>query len=109
MKRTPLHRTTPSRYRPRQHAYHQKARTIRAVSKKQAAELALRTSLKKELLEECDNTCMTCGNTRLDWRGLSLSHIVPLSRGGLTTRENCLIECMVCHEEYEKQPERRER
>ncbi len=103
----PLHRTTPSRYRIRKGTYHQRARGIRAVSKKQAKELALRIALRKELLEECDNTCMTCGNIRRDLRGLSLSHIIALSRGGKTTRENCLIECYPCHEEYEKHPERR--
>ena len=105
---TPLHRTTPSSYRPRKHAYHQVARRIRAVSKKMAAELRVHTALKEELLEECDHTCMTCGNLRLDWRGLSLSHIIAKSRGGETTPVNCLIECYRCHEEYDKHPERRE-
>ena len=80
---------------------------LRKVSKKQAAELAVRTALKKELLEECDHSCMTCDNEHLDARGLSLSHIFPLGRGGKTTRENCLIECYVCHDLYEKHPERR--
>ncbi len=80
---------------------------MRPVSKKQAKELALRGALKKELLEECDHSCMTCNNLRLDFRGLSLSHIIPLGRGGKTTRENCLIECYPCHEDYEKHPERR--
>ena len=80
---------------------------IKSVSKKQVKELALRAALKRELLDECDHSCMTCNNIRLDFRGLSLSHIIPLSRGGKTTRENCLIECYPCHEEYEKRPERR--
>ncbi len=80
---------------------------LRPVSKKQAKELALRAALKRELLYEGDHTCMTCNNLRLDFRGLSLSHIIPLGRGGKTTRENCLIECYPCHEEYEKRPEAR--
>lgn len=80
---------------------------LRKVSPKQAKELKERVRLKAELLEECDHTCMTCGNVNLDWRGWSLSHIIPLSRGGKTNRENCLIECYPDHEKYEKKPELR--
>ena len=80
---------------------------LRPVSKKQTKELALRRTLKAQLLEECDHSCMTCDNEHLDVRGLSLSHVIPLSRGGKTTRENCLIECYMCHALYEKHPERR--
>ena len=76
-------------------------------------ELALRVKIKKELLEEQVaergyTYCQTCNNLNLDFRGLSLSHIIALSRGGKTTRENCLIECYPCHEKYEKRPELRE-
>ncbi len=85
---------------------------LKQVSKKQAKELALRTKLKKELLEEQVaehgyQFCMTCNNLNLDWRGLSLSHKVPLSRGGKTDRENCIIECYPDHDKYEKKPELR--
>ena len=80
---------------------------LRRVSAKQARELALRRKLKRDLLEECDHICQTCGNLRLDGRGLSLSHIIALSQGGKTTRTNCLIECYPCHEQYEKHAERR--
>ncbi len=81
---------------------------IRKVSKEQTKELALRIKLKKELIAEMEYPhCQTClGNG--DIRGLSLSHIIPLSRGGKTTRENCLIECYPCHEKYEKKPGLRE-
>ncbi len=79
---------------------------LKKVSSKQAKELALRSKLKKDLLEEQIaehgyTFCMTC-KTRGDFRGLSLSHIIALSRGGKTTRENCLIECYPCHEAAEK-------
>ena len=80
---------------------------LRRVSKKQAKELAVRAALKRELLEECDHSCMTCNNLRLDFRGLSLSHVVALGSGGKTTRENCLIECYPDHESFEKHHERR--
>ena len=79
---------------------------IRRVSDKQKKELALRRRLKKEYMEETNGLCMTCWTTG-DWRGLSLSHIVPLSRLGKTTRENTLLECYPCHERFEKKPEMR--
>ncbi len=69
-------------------------------------ELAIRSKLKKDLIEESGGLCMTCGTTG-DFRGLSLSHITALSRGGKTERGNCEILCYPCHEKYEKHPERR--
>ena len=80
---------------------------IRRVSPKHEMELALRSRLKRELIAEFGNRCMTCGSTG-DFRGISLSHIIPLSRGGKTSRENCLLECGNCHDKYEKHPELRE-
>ena len=70
-------------------------------------ELARRVKRKKELIEEYGEHCMTCKDVNRDWRGISLSHIIPLSRGGKTTRENCPLECYPCHEKFEKHPERR--
>ena len=67
-------------------------------------ELALRSRLKKELIAEMEFPhCQACGGNGDIW-GLSLAHIIPLSRGGETSRENCLIECYPCHEKYEKKP-----
>ncbi len=84
---------------------------IRKVSPEQKVELALRRKLKKELLEEQEYPhCMTCGGQGFPL-GLSLSHIIPVgrgkARGGVTSRENCLIECIPCHQKYEKRPELR--
>jgi len=81
--------------------------TINKVSDKQEMELALRQKIKAELIKEFGNHCMSCNNKYRDWRGLSLSHIIPLSRGGKTTRENCILECYPDHELYEKHPENR--
>ena len=80
--------------------------TINKVSNKQRIEIRNRARLKAELLMEFGNICMTC-DKKPDWRGISLSHIIPLSRGGETSRNNCLLECYPCHELYEKHPERR--
>ena len=79
---------------------------IAPISTKQKAELQLRRCLKGKLIIEYEGKCQTCG-TKGDWRGLTLSHIVPLSRGGKTTPENVLLECYPDHEKYEKHPELR--
>jgi len=74
---------------------------LRQVSKKQQKELALRSKLKGELMDETGGLCQTCGTTG-DWRGLSLSHTIALSRGGKTERGNVRLLCYPCHEKGEK-------
>jgi len=83
-------------------------KSLNKISKKQNLEIKKRSKLKRELIKEYGNHCMTCKDLKRDWRGLTLSHVVPLSRGGLTEKKNCLIECFVCHEFYEKHPEKRQ-
>ena len=80
---------------------------MRQVSDKQKIENRNRTRLKAWLLIEYGNHCMTCKDKYRDWRGISLSHIIPLSRGGKTLKENVLLECYPCHERFEKKPELR--
>jgi len=80
---------------------------LNRASDKQKIEIRNRTRLKAELLIEFGNKCMTC-HQKPDWRGISLSHIIPLSRGGETSRKNCLLECYICHSKFEKHPELRE-
>jgi len=80
---------------------------INKVSDKQCEELRQRTRLKAELLIEFGNHCITCKDKYRDWRGISLSHIIPLSRGGITSKKNCILECYPDHELYEKHPENR--
>ena len=75
--------------------------------KRRQQELTLRAKLKRELIEESNGRCQTCGSTG-DFRGISLSHIIALSRGGRTERKNCLAECLPDHTRYEKKPELRE-
>ena len=81
---------------------------LNKISNKQSTELRERQKLKKELIETYGNTCISCKDKNTDWRGLSLSHIIPLSRGGLTVKSNTVIECFICHLEYEKHPEKRQ-
>jgi len=80
---------------------------INPISDKQKIEIQKRRVLKAVLIAEYGEHCMTCGDKYRDFRGISLSHIIPLARGGKTTRDNCLLECLPCHEKYEGHPERR--
>jgi len=73
------------------------------------AELALRRRLKAELIAEHGEHCMLCHDKYRDWRGITLAHIIPLSRGGLTTKENTDLECFPCHSYFEKRPELRKK
>jgi 5-methylcytosine-specific restriction endonuclease McrA len=70
--------------------------------KERREELARRRKLKAELLAECPTDdqgrrlCPKCLRIP-DFRGLQLVHKKPLSTGGETTRENCVIRCAPCH------------
>ena len=71
------------------------------ISQKQKVELALRRWLKAKLMQEQLKAvgyiyCSTCGR-RPDWRGITLSHIIALSRGGKTEPSNVILECFSCH------------
>jgi 5-methylcytosine-specific restriction endonuclease McrA len=79
---------------------------IKPISKKQSVELARRRELKADLIRERGAICMTCGQ-RPSFPPISLSHIIPLSRGGKTDRNNCILEDESCHSKYEKKPETR--
>jgi len=70
--------------------------TIERVSKKKRLENKKHSELKAYLIEKHGRRCMTCGSNG-DIRGISLSHIISLSRGGKTTIENCLLEDYICH------------
>lgn len=69
---------------------------INRISARQRAELDRRRRLRQQLLTQCGGLCMECSKTP-DWPGLSLSHDVPLARGGKTTLENCRLLCPRCH------------
>ena len=69
---------------------------LNKISRKYAEEIKLRQTLKQQLIEEHGYRCMNCHGTG-DWRGISLSHVIPLSRGGETSPSNCLLECYPCH------------
>ena len=75
------------------------------------AELSLRKKIKAELMKQQLDAvgfifCQSC-KRKPDWRGISLSHIISLSRGGVTQLDNCILECYDCHSKFEKRPELR--
>ncbi len=69
----------------RKTALRRKARII-PISDKQGIEIQKRQQLKADLIKEFGEHCMTCKDLHRDWRGISLSHIIPLSRGGKTDK-----------------------
>ncbi len=104
MKRTPLHRTTPSSYRPRKHAYHQVARRIRAVSKKMAAQKREEAKLTQWLLEVSGGLCEICHYAPGNF-GLGKHEIIFRGRGGdATDPYNVLLLAQCCHN-HVKYPE----
>ena len=80
---------------------------IKRYGDKHRIELKKRQKLKADLIKEYGEHCMTCKDLNRDWRGISLSHIIPLSRGGETSKKNCILECYPDHDLYEKKPETR--
>ena len=80
---------------------------IKRYSRQHRVELKKRRVLKAKLIEEFGEHCMTCKDKDRDWREISLSHIIPVSRGGKTNKKNCILECYPCHETFEKHPELR--
>ena len=84
-----------------------KRTAIKRYSVKQGIEIQKRQQLKADLIKEYGEHCMTCKDKNRDWRGISLSHIIPLSRGGKTDNNNCILECGPDHDLYEKHPENR--
>ncbi len=82
--------------------------TLNKSSEKGKAEIKKRQVLKAYLIAEYGEHCMSCLDLNRDWRGITLSHIIPLSRGGKTEIGNVLLECYPDHEKFEKKPELRE-
>lgn len=47
---------------------------------------------KKNVLLRDDHTCQYCGR-----KGDTIDHVMPRSRGGLSTWENCVCACSMCN------------
>jgi len=58
---------------------------------------------RKTLLSRDQYTCQFCGTTQ---GPLTVDHVLPRSRGGLTSWENCVAACLRCnHKKGNKTPE----
>jgi len=54
------------------------------------------TFSRRNLYKRDHNTCQYCG-ARPGTSELSIDHVVPRSRGGLSTWENCVLACVCCN------------
>ena len=87
MKRSELKRKTPL-----------KKTRIKPVSEKQKVEIALRQQMKMEHIADFGYECMLCFRKTYE---LDLIHLVRLSAGGKTTRENTRTACRECHDTWD--------
>lgn len=51
---------------------------------------------RRTLYKRDNNTCQYCGN-HSSTNNLSIDHVVPRSKGGKTTWENCVLACVDCN------------
>ena len=51
---------------------------------------------RRNLYRRDANTCQYCGR-RPGTHELSIDHVLPRSRGGLSTWQNCVLSCMRCN------------
>ena len=51
---------------------------------------------KKVLYDRDDWSCQYC-ETRLSPRSVTIDHVIPKSKGGLTTWKNCVVCCLECN------------
>lgn len=75
---------------------------LKKISSKQFQDLALRRKIKYELYLEQEGKCADCGKYLNFYDPTSdafphLSHEIPLSAGGKTSKENCKVKCGECH------------
>ena len=59
-------------------------------------ENSLRRRLKRQLLRESYNFCGYCGG-KFNHKVLTIDHIVPVSKGGLTELHNLVLCCARCN------------
>lgn len=62
---------------------------------------ALKRSAKKELRKKIirrdKSVCRYCGLLLLTASEITLDHIIPFSRGGLTIKKNLVVSCVSCN------------
>lgn len=67
------------------------------MSKEDRQELKTRHFIRKQLIAKNGAVCAICGRPITDMKDCTIDHIIPLSRGGLTTLENCQLAHCQCN------------
>lgn len=60
-------------------------------------EVAKRQFIKRQLINSKGNICALCGKPIEDMKECTIDHIIPVSKGGLTTVENCQLAHRKCN------------
>lgn len=62
-------------------------------------ETAQRQFIKRQLINSKGAVCALCGKPITNMKECTIDHIVPISKGGLTTIENCQLAHFSCNQE----------
>lgn len=68
-------------------------------SRQAANEIRLRKFIRGQLIQEKGAVCAICGTPFSNMKEITIDHIVPLSKGGATTKDNCQLACLKCNQE----------
>lgn len=60
-------------------------------------EAAQRQFIKRQLINSKGNLCALCGKPIENMKDCTIDHIIPVSKGGLTTVENCQLAHRKCN------------
>lgn len=60
-------------------------------------ETRTRQFIKRQLIAEHGAVCALCGKPITNMKDVTLDHIIPVSRGGLTVKENCQLAHERCN------------
>lgn len=57
-----------------------------------------RKFIKKQLINSKGNICAICGKPIENMKDCTIDHIIPVSKGGMTTVENCQLAHTKCNQ-----------
>lgn len=61
-------------------------------------ETATRKFIRKQLIDSKGAICALCGKPITNMKDCTIDHIIPISKGGLTTIENCQLAHFQCNQ-----------
>jgi 5-methylcytosine-specific restriction endonuclease McrA len=65
-----------------------------AISKRERKQIQF---IRRQLINSKGNTCALCNKPIDDMKDCTVDHIIPISKGGLTTIENCQLAHSTCN------------